>query len=109
MLITDISIGSIYKPPTVRINNSYIRLKTEETWFLRSKIPSLVGVKITTIKIHNIYKEDIQAICILPRILPSFCKGIVLTINNKYPLIWITKDRDNEIILSEELQQYLKQ
>jgi hypothetical protein len=80
-----------------------------QIWFLGLKEPDIEGIEITSMKIQEIAKEYIQTPNLRYLTFPYFYKFIVLTINNKYPLIWVTNKQTTKLILPEELQKYLKQ
>jgi hypothetical protein len=76
---------------------------------------ALEGITITSIKIQEIKKNDIQ-IANINELKKYYSTGvrhlekyIVLTINNKYHIVWAAFSRYNKVILPKELQQYLKQ
>jgi hypothetical protein len=100
------------------IINDYIIYLTNNSVLLgeqSTEQEALEGITITYIKIQEVKKNDIQAID-MHRLknyystwVNNIRKYIVLTINNKYRIIWAAESKNTKLILPEELQQYLKQ
>jgi hypothetical protein len=119
MLIKKAAIPTctVFYSPCVLINKYTIKQASNSCLLgkLSVRQRELIGVKITSIKIQEIKKNDIQEIDIhkiknhYSNWTDDIRKYTVLTINNKYKIIWATFSKDTTLILPEELQQYLKQ
>jgi hypothetical protein len=105
-----------YNSSIARINDGIVYLTDNSILLGRTstKHKELIGVKITSIKIQEITKNDIQIADIneVERYYSNWVDGIkkyiILIINNKYKIIWAAYSKDTRLRLPEELQQYLK-